>query len=48
MANRHPGVAAYSVKVDTEIADMTSPELIISLGDIPTLESKPRTFSDFR
>ncbi|MCB5204992.1 hypothetical protein LH464_21230 [Neorhizobium sp. T786] len=38
MADRHPGVAAYSVMVDSETGDMTSPALIISFGDIPPLE----------
>jgi hypothetical protein len=38
MADRHPVIAAYSVMVDTETGDMTSPELIISFGDIPPLE----------
>lgn len=38
MSDRHPGVAAYSVMVDTESGDMTSPTLIVSFGDIPPLE----------
>jgi hypothetical protein len=38
MADRHPGVAAYSVLVETETGDMTSPTLIVSFGDIPPLE----------
>jgi hypothetical protein len=38
MSDRHPGVAAYSVMVETETGDMTSPTLLVSFGDIPPLE----------
>ncbi|MFN7102930.1 MAG: hypothetical protein ACK4N1_09920 [Pseudorhizobium sp.] len=38
MSERHPGVAAYSVMVDTETGDMTSPNLIVSFGDVPPLQ----------
>ncbi|MBP1852150.1 hypothetical protein [Rhizobium halophytocola] len=38
MSERHPGVAAYSVMVDNETGDMTSPTLIVSFGEIPSLE----------
>ncbi|WP_438752089.1 hypothetical protein [Pararhizobium sp. O133] len=34
MAPRHSGVAAYSVQVDTESGDMTSPRILIQFGEI--------------
>ena len=39
MSGRHPAVAAYSVMVETETGDMTSPNLIVSFGDVPPLEA---------
>lgn len=38
MADRNPGVAAYSVMVESETGDMTSPTLLVSFGDVPPLE----------
>ena len=37
MAPRFVGIAAYAVIVDEETGDMTSPRLLISLGDIAEL-----------
>ncbi len=37
MAARHIGVAAYSVQVDEESGDMTSPKLIIAFGETADL-----------
>ncbi|WP_275785989.1 hypothetical protein [Pararhizobium gei] len=34
MAPRHVGVAAYSVQVDEESGDMTSPRILIQFGEI--------------
>jgi hypothetical protein len=37
MAPRHIGVAAYSVQVDEESGDMSSPKLIIGFGETADL-----------
>lgn len=37
MAPRFVGVAAYAVMVDEETGDMTSPRLLIALGEIAEL-----------
>lgn len=37
MSDRFVGVAAYTVFVDTETGDMTSPALLIQHGDVPEL-----------
>lgn len=34
MAPRHVGVAAYSVQVDEESGDMSSPRVLIQFGEI--------------
>lgn len=39
MAARHIGVAAYSVQVDEESGDMTSPKLIIGFGETADLNA---------
>lgn len=39
MAPRHIGVAAYSVQVDEESGDMTSPKLIIGFGEMADLNA---------
>jgi len=39
MAPRHIGVAAYSVQVDEESGDMTSPKLIIGFGETTDLNA---------
>lgn len=39
MSDRFEGVAAYSVFVDSETGDMTSPSLIASHGTIPELST---------
>ena len=37
MAARHLGVAAYSVQVDEESGDMSSPKLIVGFGETADL-----------
>ena len=39
MSTRHLGVAAYSVQVDEESGDMTSPRLIIRFGETADLNA---------
>lgn len=39
MAARHIGVAAYSVQVDEESGDMTSPKLIVGFGETADLNA---------
>lgn len=39
MASRFAGVAAYSVEVDEESGDMTSPRLLAQFGEIAELPS---------
>ena len=37
MSSRFPGVAAYTVTVDMETGDMTSPALLSAYGPVPEL-----------
>jgi hypothetical protein len=37
MSARHLGVAAYSIQVDEDSGDMTSPKLIIAFGETADL-----------
>jgi hypothetical protein len=39
MSTRHIGVAAYSVQVDEESGDMTSPRLLIQFGETADLNA---------
>ncbi|MBC7311012.1 MAG: hypothetical protein H5U11_00840 [Rhizobium sp.] len=39
MSARHIGVAAYSVQVDEESGDMTSPRLLIQFGETADLNA---------
>ncbi|MGV8939838.1 MAG: hypothetical protein ACOH2J_22195 [Allorhizobium sp.] len=39
MAERHIGVAAYSIQVDEESGDMTSPRLLIKFGETADLNA---------
>ncbi len=39
MADRHIGVAAYSIQVDEESGDMTSPKLLIQFGETADLNA---------
>ena len=39
MSARHIGVAAYSVQVDEESGDMTSPRLLIRFGETADLNA---------
>lgn len=39
MSTRHLGVAAYSMQVDEESGDMTSPKLIIAFGETADLNA---------
>ncbi|NBB47528.1 hypothetical protein GVN24_04530 [Rhizobium sp. CRIBSB] len=39
MSARHIGVAAYSVQVDEESGDMSSPKLIIGFGETADLNA---------
>lgn len=39
MAERHVGVAAYSIQVDEESGDMTSPRLLIKFGETADLNA---------
>lgn len=39
MSARHVGVAAYSVQVDEESGDMTSPRLLIQFGETADLNA---------
>ena len=39
MSTRHIGVAAYSVQVDEESGDMSSPRLIVGFGETADLNA---------